>query len=226
MVRCCPQTLLIPVTAELPREHPLFQPPHWCFRAHLLCWGLQWGPARPRKPEQHGYPPGRCTGQPGPHPSRYLQLQEPSPHPYPITELMRASVNSPAAPQPAPGRTTPAQGTREEKPVPLTLLHHRRPACTEGESGAAAGGEWPAPPQGHREEEEEERGRGCITAVLQGLAALTVGPRSVDAASRGSSPACRALLHPSSVNKASAAPGPPLPLTHGLTVPNPRTSLV
>lgn len=43
-------------------------------------------------------------------------------------------------------------------------------------------------------------------------------PRSVDAVSRrGSSPASGASLHPSSANKASAAPVPPLPLTHGLT---------
>lgn len=43
-------------------------------------------------------------------------------------------------------------------------------------------------------------------------------PGSADAVSqRGSSPACGALLHPSSANKASAAPVPPLPLTHGLT---------
>lgn len=92
-----------------------------------------------------------------------------------------------------------------------------------GASGSAA-------PQGHGEEEEEERGWGRIAGGpgrggRAGREGGRASPRSVDAEPwRGSSPACGASLHPSSANKASAAPVPPLPLTHQLTQPNPRTA--
>lgn len=121
--------------------------------------------------------------------------------------------------QPARGRT-PARGTREEKPVSLTLLHHRFPGCAVGEFGAAARGS--AARQGHSEE-EEERGRGPITGGSRCWGTCQAGgrdptrsmPRPVSRC--GLSPACGALLHPSSANKASAKPVPPLALTHGLT---------
>jgi len=55
-----PQPLGVPSTAELPREHPLFQlprPPRW-----FGDGGLPRGPARPGKAEQHGCPPGEGRG--------------------------------------------------------------------------------------------------------------------------------------------------------------------
>lgn len=84
-----------------------------------------------------------------------------------------------------------------------------------------------AAPQGHIEEEEEEWTWGLIAVgfeVLWDELERKARPSSVDAAPRRGC-CCGASLHPSPANKASAVLVPPLPLTHGLTQPNPLTAL-
>lgn len=109
---------------------------------------------------------------------------------------------------PAGAGRTPAPGIREEKPVSLTLLHHRLPGCAVGFWGCGGGR---AAPQGE-EEEEEERGWGRIAGGSRGAARREDEPRSVGAEPRrGSSAAAEPRSTPQPLIK--APPVPPLPLT-------------